>query len=125
MVERIVEVYKKENQEFTAKTLGIIVPYRNQISAIKKAMAERNIAEAELINIDTVERYQGSQRDIIIFSATVKTQQEMEQLSVPVVIENQLVDRKLNVIITRARKHLYIIGNKELLSQSELYQKLF
>lgn len=125
LVERIVEVYKKENQEFTAKTLGIIVPYRNQISAIKKTLADRNIAEAELINIDTVERYQGSQRDIIIFSATVKTQQEMEQLSVPVVIENQLVDRKLNVIITRARKHLYIIGNKELLSQSELYQKLF
>ena len=124
IVEKVVTLYNNKKLEFDAKTLGIIVPYRNQISVIKRELALRGISQSSLINIDTVERYQGSQRDIIIFSATVKNRNQLEQLSLPVEIEGQLVDRKLNVIITRARKHLFIIGNKELLAESIIYKQL-
>lgn len=124
IVARIVAHYHKRNEEITNNSIGIIVPYRNQISAINKELALRKISERELINIDTVERYQGSQRDIIIFSATVSSPIQLQQLSVPVEIEGILVDRKLNVIITRARKHLFLVGNKRLLSTNELYRKL-
>ena len=124
IVSDIVTLYKNKNISFTNKTLGIIVPFRNQISLIKRELALRNIEEAPLINIDTVERYQGSQRDIIIFSATVKKPQQLNQLSMPIEIEGQLVDRKLNVIITRAKKHLYLVGNKKILSQSSVFREL-
>lgn len=124
IVKEIVDYYRSNNIEITEKTVGIIVPYRNQISAIRKELAKRNIEESSLINIDTVERYQGSQRDFIIFSATVSTQRQLEQLSAPIEIEGQNVDRKLNVIITRPRKHLYILGNKELLSKNPIYREL-
>lgn len=124
LVQEIVDIYHFNGIEFNEKTLGIIVPYRNQISAIRKEISKHNIEEIKFINIDTVERYQGSQRDIIIFSATVSTESQLAQLSAPININNVLVDRKLNVIITRARKHIYIIGNKELLSKNQIYRAL-
>lgn len=130
LIKDIVETYKDNGIEINTKTFGIIVPYRNQISAIRKELAELEESPfvdfdvADLINIDTVERYQGSQRDIIIFSATVSSQKQLEQLSVPVMIDKNWVDRKLNVIITRPRKHLYIIGYKDLLCQNIIYKTL-
>ena len=123
-MKRIFDIYHEKNIEINAKTLGIIVPYRNQISAIRKELAMRNVGHGELINIDTAERYQGSQRDIIIFTATVSTPNQLKQLSAPVMIEGQMIDRKLNVIITRARKHLFIVGNKQLLCDNPIYREL-
>ncbi len=132
LVMRVADIYAKHGLDWTDKTLGIIVPYRQQIAAIKKELASQCEANPELsvinyqlsINIDTVERYQGSQRDVIIYSTTVSTPDQLELLSTPIELDNQLIDRKLNVAITRARKHLYIIGNRQLLSQSPIYQQL-
>ena len=124
LVKRIFDIYHEKKIEINAKTLGIIVPYRNQISAIRKELALRNVGHSELINIDTAERYQGSQRDIIIFTATVSTPNQLKQLSAPVMIEGQMIDRKLNVIITRARKHLFIVGNRQLLCDNPIYREL-
>jgi len=106
------------------RRLGIIVPFRSQIQQLRTALAERGIPEAESITIDTVERYQGSQRDIILFSSVVGARWQMPILSAPVEIEGTLVDRKLNVAITRARKQFILLGNLQLLSTSEPYRKL-
>lgn len=121
IVKRIAERYEAADRPWTDKTLGIIVPYRQQIAAIRK---ELDAQLASLINIDTVERYQGSQRDIIIFTTTVSTPEQLALLSVPIELDDQLIDRKLNVAITRARKHLFIVGNRALLSQTPVYQEL-
>ena len=104
----------------TEKTLGIIVPYRQQIAMIRNLLSD----EFEMINIDTVERYQGSQRDIIIYTTTISTTEQLSLLSAPIELDGQLIDRKLNVAITRARKHLYIVGNRSLLNQSPIYREL-
>ena len=106
------------------KRVGIIVPFRNQIALIRKEMSHLDIPAYEQINIDTVERYQGSQRDIIIFSTTVSTPYELAILSAPVQMDDGLIDRKLNVAITRARKQFFLVGNPPLLSQSEPYRLL-
>ena len=130
LVMRIAEIYAKEGIEWTDKTLGIIVPYRQQIAAIKKELAslyELSPNPSSITpdpNIDTVERYQGSQRDIIIYTTTVSTPDQLEFLSAPISLDGQLIDRKLNVAITRARKHLFIIGNRQLLTQSPVYAEL-
>lgn len=126
LVKRIAEIYQKEGIEWNEKTLGIIVPYRQQIAAIRAELGNSSLPtlHSSLINIDTVERYQGSQRDIIIYTTTVSTPDQLSMLSTPIELDGQLIDRKLNVAITRARKHLFIIGNRQLLNQNPIYREL-
>ena len=113
------------------KSIGIIVPFRGQITMIRRALEARSIEGHESINIDTVERYQGSQRDIIIFSTTVSSPNQLNVLSQPVEIAGSdcagtllLLDRKLNVAITRAREQFILVGNFGLLLQSPPYADL-
>ena len=116
---------QKNGQPFNAaRRIGIIVPFRNQISMISQELEKLHLAGTEEITIDTVERYQGSQRDIIIYSTTVSQHYQLDILSVTCQADGQLIDRKLNVALTRARKQLFIIGNAQLLCQNEIYRQL-
>lgn len=107
-----------------AKRIGVIVPFRGQIAMIRKELAKIPVPNTDEIVIDTVERFQGSQRDIMIFSTTISQKYQLNILSSPVEIEGQLVDRKLNVALTRAKKQMFIIGNEHLLKQNPLYREL-
>ncbi len=105
-------------------SLGIIVPFRGQIAAIRQQMQALDIPDTEGITIDTVERYQGSQRDVIIFSTVVRTNSLLQILSAPVESDGQLIDRKLNVAITRAREQFILVGRLSMLSQANDYRSL-
>ncbi|MCF0159603.1 MAG: ATP-dependent helicase, partial [Bacteroidaceae bacterium] len=107
-----------------AERIGIIVPFRGQISMIRKEIEKLPIENANQIVVDTVERFQGSQRDIIIFSTTISQPYQLNILSAPVEIEGLMVDRKLNVALTRAKKQLFVVGNANLLSRHPLYKAL-
>ena len=79
------------------------------------------------ITIDTVERYQGSQRDYIIYSFTAKHKYQLLFLTNNEYVDertHQVIDRKLNVAMTRARKHLVLIGNAPLLSHDYTFNQL-
>jgi len=104
--------------------IGIITPYRNQIALIRKQLQETGIAVFSDILVDTVERFQGSQRDIIIYSFCVKTENQLNALPNLLEENGKLIDRKLNVALTRARKQLHLIGNEDLLKKNELYRQL-
>ena len=79
----------------------------------------------EQISIDTVERYQGSQRDVIIYSFTVSRPYQLDFLTSNCFIEEgRTIDRKLNVAITRARKQLLITGNATLLRRNPIFSQL-
>ncbi|MDR0414885.1 MAG: hypothetical protein LBH84_05665, partial [Prevotellaceae bacterium] len=67
---------------------------------------------------------QGSQRDIIIYSFCVKSDWQLAAL--PNILEENgnFIDRKLNVVLTRAKKQLHIIGNEDLLKKNAIYSKL-
>lgn len=118
----IIHVYRASGMSFDAKTLGIITPYRNQIALIKHKLEETNIPELQNIMVDTVERYQGSQRDIIIVSFCLNKPYQLDFFCN--FNQDKTVDRKLNVAITRARKQLFLIGNEYVLRQNEVYGKL-
>lgn len=109
------------------KTIGIITPYRSQIALIKSVLEEMKIPYWEDITVDTVERYQGSQRDIIILSLAVNSHKQLNFLSGQTYLDlesQKLIDRKLNVAITRSREQLIVTGNPYLLSQNSNYNDL-
>ena len=104
--------------------LGVIVPFRGQITLVRRALAEAQSPSYEQITIDTVERYQGSQRDIIIFSTVVSAPWQLDILSQPVYTDGRLLDRKLNVALTRARQQFILIGHLALLRTCPPYRQL-
>ncbi len=120
-----VEIYQRSPVSFNVqRTLGIITPYRSQIALIKKELALKNIPALNEIQVDTVERFQGSERDVIIYSFSVNYAWQLHFLS-NITEENGVrIDRKLNVALTRARKQMYIIGVPELLKINEIYRDL-
>ncbi len=108
-----------------AKTVGVIVPYRNQIAMIRKEIERLGMPELEPISIDTVERYQGSQRDVIIYSFTIQQRYQLDFLTAnSFTEEGHVIDRKLNVALTRARKQLILTGNVGTLEKSPVFSRL-
>jgi very-short-patch-repair endonuclease len=101
-----------------AKTLGIITPWRAQIAQIRESLTLAGI-DPDTITIDTVERYQGGARDIIIVSTCVHSAHQLNSL---VSMGDGGVDRKMNVALTRAREHLIMIGNEEILRSDARYR---
>lgn len=68
--------------------------------------------------MDTVERYEGGERDIIIVSFAVHSVCQMPSITAP--SWNGSIDRKLNVMLTRARQHLVLLGDPRVLEASRL-----
>lgn len=103
-----------------ATSLGIIASYRNQAARIRARLAQ--LAEIHAlpallqVSVDTVERYQGSQRDVIIVSFCCHHEHQLEMMVSP--DETGRVDRKLNVALTRARHQLVLLGNAEVLGRA-------
>jgi len=123
LVQEIIRVYNFNHKSFDPKkTIGIIAPFRNQIALIKQKLELAKVADFEQITVDTVERYQGSQRDIIIYSFAVTHYAQLNSL----VNMNDTgdVDRKLNVALTRAKEQLFLIGNKQILNENKILNNL-
>lgn len=123
LLQRLRRLYGKSFNP--AKTVGVIVPYRNQIAMIRRALADAGATGFEAVSIDTVERYQGSQRDIIIYSFTVQQRYQLAFLTANTFEENgRLIDRKLNVALTRARRQMLLTGCPEVLAHNTLFARL-
>jgi len=149
----VVKAIKEAGENFDPlKTIGVIVPYRNQIAAVRQAINEELNEELRIkneecesplapadssffilhsslnqITIDTVERYQGSQRDVIIYGFTVQYQYQLKFLSSATFtdpVSGALIDRRLNVALTRAKKKEIIVGNPDILCHNEIFKKL-
>ncbi|MFK7905626.1 MAG: DEAD/DEAH box helicase [Chitinophagales bacterium] len=99
--------------------IGVITPYRAQIAEIRRQLDEGAYPE---ITVDTVERYQGGQKRIVIVSFGVNDFSQLRYLSV--LNEDKTVDKRLNVTLTRAQDHLILIGNTDVLQHNPIYHKL-
>lgn len=123
---KVVEIYKKVKESFDPLTsIGVIVPYRNQIATVRNAIERHGIPVLQSITIDTVERYQGSQRDYILYGFTIQKRYQLNFLASETFEEDgMLIDRKLNVAMTRARKYLYLFGNPEILAENVTFRRL-
>ncbi|MBR6978309.1 MAG: protein kinase [Prevotella sp.] len=107
------------------ETVGVIVPYRHQIATIMRQLEKYDIPELMEVSIDTVERFQGSQRDVIIYGFTVQKPWQLDFLTANVFMEDgQVIDRKLNVALTRAKEQLVLVGDPRLLQRVKLFAQL-
>lgn len=129
IVDELFDIWQSNSETFNPEeTVGVIVPYRNQISVIRSMLSERlRLADHPLmhITIDTVERFQGSQRKYIIYGITIRKQYQLRFLTDTTFEEDGLlIDRKLNVAMTRAMEYLTIVGNGDLMRRVPLFVRL-
>ena len=122
----VVRIYERNRKAFSAQqTVGVIVPYRNQIAEVRRALEKSGIDELRHITIDTVERFQGSQRDYILYGFTIRKRYQLGFLTNNVFEDGgDVIDRKLNVAMTRAREQLILFGNPALLTRNHVFGNL-
>ncbi len=122
----VYRLYTQNGKPFSSQeTVGVIVPYRLQIAQVLQEIARLGIPELNHITVDTVERYQGSERDVIIYGFTVRYPHQLQFLCSQTFTEHgHPIDRKLNVALTRAREQLVLIGHPETLCLDDLHRKL-
>lgn len=119
------KLYREINSPFIlSEEIGIITPYRSQIALIRKSLKDAGFENVDEVMIDTVERFQGSQRNVIIYSFCINRFYQFSFLCNTIEENGYQIDRKLNVAMTRARKQLFLVGNKELIAQNSLYADL-
>lgn len=99
--------------------VGIISPYRAQVQYLKKLIKKYEFFKpyCRLISVNTVDGFQGQERDVILISL-VRSNDEGQI--------GFLKDlRRMNVAMTRARMKLIILGNKDTMTQHPFYKKLW
>merc|ERR1712150_292111 len=96
-------------------TIGVITPYKAQAETIMEQLEEKNLVNEndDRIQVKTIDGYQGTERDIVIFSA-VRCDHFVGFLDNP---------RRLNVMLTRAKNGLIVIGHHRTLSSSEHWRR--
>lgn len=121
------EVY---GADFGKETVGVVTPWRTQIGKIRSLLPEND--QLSDLNIDTVERFQGSENDIIIVSMAVCHVAQLGMLhskgSFGYTSEGKFseieVDRKLLVTLSRARKQVILLGDEQVLRASRHYARV-
>ena len=120
LIEQFRALYTEAPRPIAPGDIGIITPYRAQIACIRRELRDAGL-DPEDFTVDTVERYQGGARRIILISLCTNHAVQLNSLSS---LSREGVDRKLNVAMTRAREHLVLVGNATILSHSPIYQQL-
>ncbi|MCB0706776.1 MAG: AAA family ATPase [Saprospiraceae bacterium] len=120
LIQTFLEVFAECGYEVRQDTIGVITPYRAQIALIRDLIRQADM-DPDLFTIDTVERYQGGARDVILLSLCTNSQDQLQAL---VSLSDEGVDRKLNVALTRAREQIVVVGNPEVLSGNATYRAL-
>ncbi|MBB4077467.1 DNA replication ATP-dependent helicase Dna2 [Lewinella aquimaris] len=120
LVEAFTTLYAGSERPIQSGDIGIITPYRAQIAFIRNLLQTRGYSPDDF-TVDTVERYQGSAKRIVLMSLCANDSGQLQRMSQ---ISEEGVDRKLNVAMTRARDHLVLVGCPEVLQHSEVYASL-
>ena len=107
--------------------IGIIAPYRAQVANLRRHLFsddETNGWEAlsydTQLSVDTVDRFQGGERSVIIMSFATTTRPELDSQ-----LRYHLTNpHRLNVALTRAQKKLILVGNASALEGLPVFERL-
>lgn len=98
-----------------ATELAVVTPFRRQNRVIRTLLRNRLGGKAESIAVDTVERMQGQEREMVVVSFTSGSDSFVERIA-----EFYFQRERLNVAVTRARCKLVLVGR---LDWSDLYER--
>ncbi|XP_050492574.1 DNA replication ATP-dependent helicase/nuclease DNA2 isoform X3 [Bombus huntii] len=113
IVSKLVKTFLKVNAKL--ENIGIIAPFRAHVSLLKKVVAED-------IEINTVDQYQGRDKEIIIYSCA-KSITNFSDIREDLEVLGD--HRRLTVAITRAKHKLIVVADKRTISQYSAFKKLF
>ena len=107
--------------------IGIIAPFRAQVANLRRHLFRDDetigweaLAYDTQLSVDTVDRFQGGERSVIIMSfATTITPEVNSQLR-----DHLINPNRLNVALTRAQKKLILVGNASALEGLPVFERL-
>ena len=113
-VNKVINIIQKIQNDILDKSIGIITPYDSQKNKIKKAIFDNKINDENII-VDTIDGFQGMERDIIIVSLVRCND------SGKIGFVND--SRRVNVLLTRAKYALIVIGNENCYKNNGIWKK--
>lgn len=99
------------------KEIAIITPYNAQVSLIKDGSDEHSLSLPVDVEVGTVDGFQGKEFDVVLISL-VRSNLDGE-------IGFLAETRRTNVAITRAKRHVFIVGDSNTLGRHQFYSRLF
>ncbi|WEK33619.1 MAG: ATP-dependent helicase [Candidatus Pseudobacter hemicellulosilyticus] len=109
--------------QFQRKDIGIIAPFRAQIAEIRAIMPE-DWQEDETFITDTVERFQGGEKKVIVYSTTISSSRQLPGIQSIASNDTDRTDRKLLVSISRAEEQFILLGNPLALEAAPAYRSI-
>ena len=98
------------------RDLAVIAPYRGQVSYLRERISALEFPDLEALEVDTVDAFQGREKEAILLTLTRSNSDGalgfLSEL------------RRTNVAITRARRHLFVVGDSATLSSHDYYGRL-
>ena len=112
------QVQKLHESGVPMGAIGVITAYRGQIGEVKQVLNNHVEGDTQYVTVDTVDSFQGSEREAIVVSF-VRSNEEGRSGFLTLPNEGP---RRLNVALTRAKKHLTLVGNFETLGRIPHYR---
>jgi len=103
-------------RDVSPEDIGVVVPYRAQ-SRLIRSLIRRNLLDSELANrlvVDTVERMQGQEREVVIVSFATASPSFAAQMA-----DFLFQPQRLNVAVTRPRTKLILVGSHHMLDADQ------
>lgn len=100
-------------------TIGVVTPFNNQVALLKKTISDvlKKANQSNLIyRVDTVDRFQGGECDIILFSPVVSKGAHQSTITFL-----QKERRRFNVAVSRARTIFHVYGDLEFAQESSIH----
>ena len=119
IIKRVLSQLKDEMiQKNTSYDIGIIAPYKAQTELLRNKLAIKKDFADYKIDIGTVDSFQGSDRDIIIYDC-VRSSKLKQKAKIDFIAE----EKRLNVSLSRAKLLLIIVGDMDFLHQAQVSDK--
>lgn len=107
--------------------IGIIAPFKAQVANIRRHLFSDDarigwqaLSEQTALSVDTVDRFQGGERPVMILSFATRTTPELQSQ-----VREHLTDRnRLNVALTRAQHKLLLVGHSAALESLPVFGRL-
>ena len=98
--------------------IGIISPYKSQVKLIRESLAALLPAVAEHVDVNTIDGFQGREKQVIVFSSVRSNQRGKRNIGFVA------DERRINVGLSRARCSLLLVGNRHALLKNSQWEVL-